>query len=128
VCFQLREDIAQNRVGLLTGPTMQGVVQLTNSSFWGRFTDAVRHEGPGTLTLAQANFQMWPPTPEATINLRAGRATVRHSLFAAEGVHVRIGPNVTRAVVADNFAAGGVRLENHAPARTVLRGNEMPGG
>lgn len=126
VCFKLRDDIARERVGVLTKPTMKGVVQLTNTSFWGRFTNAVRHEGPGTLTICQANFQIWEP-PQAVIDLHAGRAAVRDCVFAGKGTDVRIGPNVTRAVVADNFAAGGMKIDNRAAERAVLRDNELPG-
>ena len=126
VCFKLRDDIAQDRVGVRTTPAMKGVVQLTNTSFWGSFTTAVRHEGPGTLTVCQANFQIWEP-PQAVIDLRAGRATVRDCVFEARGTDVHIGPNVARAVVADNFAPGGMKIHNRAGKRAVLRDNEMPG-
>jgi len=125
VCGQLADFPAPSpRIGIWVKPSAKAAgVQLINCSFWGRFTHFARVEGDVRFTLAHATADR---SEEAGIDLVGGRACIQDVMFTprCRAEHIRVGADVTHAVVTGNFAEGGVRIINEAGDRLYQAGNE----
>jgi len=125
VCGQLAHFPAPSpRIGVWVKPSVKAAgVQLINCSFWGRFTNFARIEGDVRFTLAHTTADR---SEETGIDLISGRACIQDVMFTPRcgAEHVRVGPDVTHAVVTGNFAEGGVRIINEAGERLYQAGNE----
>jgi hypothetical protein len=93
VAGQLKSDQAHDRVGIYTSPAfVDGVVQMSNCTFWGCFTNIMRLQGSGCTTICQANFKNDTP----------GKAAVDiTNNFARNGVKI-INNAADRLTAADN--------------------------
>ena len=132
VANQYKADAIYDKVGICTSPRFDGVLQLSNCSFWGNFTNVMRFDGEGFVSVSQASIINWTPI-KAEIDILGGRASIGNVLFDdrgtrkkidAPGPHFRVGENVKRAVISDNFAEGGIKITNNAGSRLVSRNNE----
>jgi len=112
---------AEPRIGIVTGKGFNAALQLTNCSFWGDFTSFGRFEGNGMVSITQARME---GNKGPAIEILGGRAVVRDVLFRNRGTHVVIGKDVKRVVVETNFAEGGVKVQNEAGERAVIKDNE----
>ncbi len=121
VCLSLGQKI-EPRIGVVTSKQCGAAVQLTNCSFWGNFTNCIRAEGSGLVSISQARMEGYEAAP---VEILGGRGIVRDVLFASPASqHVRIGKDVRRAVVEANMAEGGVKIGNEADKRLTARDNE----
>lgn len=123
VCLRL-QDKAEPRIGIVTSPKFDGVLQLTNCSFWGDFTSFAKIEGAGLFTMAQVRTDN---ARGPAVEILSGRAVIRDVIFnRCREAHVVIGKDVRKAVVESNFAERGVKITNNAGERLTARDNEQP--
>ena len=140
VCGRLKKsdtlevDLEAETIGIHTTEGFTGSVQLSNCSFWGYFTHMMKLEGDGYVSMSQGTMMPIVHQRDALIKALDGRVHVsgvifRHNEYLeppekGDKPQIYIGKNVKRAVIADNFAKGGVRIEAEDPGRCVIRDNE----
>ncbi|MFX0098404.1 MAG: glycosyl hydrolase family 28-related protein [Candidatus Hodarchaeota archaeon] len=124
VCINLQEEPI-NLIGVVTKPTFEGSLQLTNSAFWGKFHQFMKIEGSGYVSVSQANMQgnEWKEKLPA-IDVQGGRVVIRDVFFKDYGPHVKIGENVINAIVTGNSADGGIYIINKAGEKAQVFANE----
>lgn len=123
VAGQLHRDQAHDRVGIFTSQSFKGALQLSNCSFWGFFTNVMRLNGDGFVSMNQATINNHTPG-EPSIAINSGRASISHTFFNCKGPHVKVGPGIKKANVCNNFAPGGVKIINEAGGRLTATNNE----
>ncbi len=119
--------------------TNTGPVKLTNCGFWGqcRSGSVILNKGKGEVFLTNCHFSAWedrnnpyqwdPRHP--FINCENGSLLMTACVFKDYGHtlnhHVRLGPNVTSAVLTGNLVHGGgkVKLQNQASGDVQIFGN-----
>ena len=121
---RFKKDHSGDRVAIYTSPKFNGTVQLSNCSFWGVCTNVMRFEGPGCVTISQANFTTGIPTRKPVIDVQNGRASITNCFFNCKGPHVRVAEGVKKVLVCDNLARDGVQVVNNAADRLAVRNNE----
>lgn len=116
-----------NSVCFEVAPGAQGKVSLVNCSFWGPIDRCVWMRSPtAQFTASACNFVDWDNANigSPAIDLEAGRAIVQACTFSRENLHVKVGSNVTSAIITANQAPGGIRIHNNAGKRTLSSLNE----
>jgi hypothetical protein len=114
-------------VGMEIGPDVKGKVSLVNCSFWGPLDRCVWMRGAaGQFTATTCNFVNWDVAHRdaPAVQIDAGRAIVHSSTFGEDHLQVRIGKDVTSAVISANQAEGGFRIDNQAGRRMQSGLNE----
>lgn len=93
-----------------------GVVQLSNSSFWGPCESVALVRGTGTVSFSQCNFLNWLPqrTGAFTLDFFGGDVTVHACRFGIESPDIRLGPDVVTAVIMGNRFRGSKKIENRS--------------
>ncbi|MCF7709434.1 MAG: hypothetical protein K9N52_11095 [Verrucomicrobia bacterium] len=123
VCGQLRPDQALKRSGILTTENFDGSLQLSNCSFWGFFTHILEENGSGFVSMNQITINNNTPG-EPCVLVNGGRASISQSFFNTKGPHVRVNESVVKVGINNNFAPGGVKIENDAGDKVSTNGNE----
>jgi hypothetical protein len=111
-------------------PSNTGVLQLANCSFWGPHRKILEAAGRGTVSLSQCNFHQWGRgDAEATaVDVASGNAIIQACRFGQDKPHVRLGSDVTSAVVMGNLCCGGLQVANESDGDVQILGNAaMPG-
>lgn len=114
-------------VCLEIGPKLKGKVSLVNCSFWGPIDRCVWMRGAaGQFTANTCNFVHWDNAGNNSpaIQLDAGKAIVQGCTFGQDNLHVKVGKEVTSAILMANQAGGGFRVENLAGKRAQMGLNE----
>ena len=106
-------------------PSHKGVVQLSNSSFWGPHQKIIYADGTGTVNLSQCNFVQWDHLKRGhpAVEIRGGSLILQGSIFAQKKPHIRIGPQARSAVIQGNQFRGEPQIENHTKGEVQLLGN-----
>jgi hypothetical protein len=112
-----------NAVTFEVAPDTEGKVSLVNCSFWGPIDRCVWMRSPrGTFSASACHFVHWDigGAGSPALQLDAGRAILQACTFEQDNLHVRIGPDVTSAILTANQAPGGLRVDNHAGQRVQM--------
>lgn len=106
-------------------PGHSGVVQLSNSSFWGPHQKIVSAGGTGTVSLFQCNFVQWDRRNLGVpaLDIQGGSLILQGSIFAQKKPHLLLGPRVMSAAILGNQFRGKPLIENHAGGDVQLMGN-----
>ncbi len=97
-------------------PSHTGVVQFSNSSFWGPQEVVARSAGTGYLSLSQCNFTNWDtggaglPCVEAI----GGELGISGCFFREKKQQITLGEGVATAVITGNRFSGEARIENRS--------------
>ena len=111
-------------VTLDIGEESRGKVSLQNCVFWGPIKQAVHSRAhQGRLSIIGCEFRNWHDEIGA-IAVEGGKAIIQANNFTKPGINVRIGKEVTSAILTANQAVPGFRVENHAGERTIIANNE----
>jgi len=99
-----------------TGPDFDGVLQLSNNSFWGPGERNLLAGGRGVVSMSQCNFCNWDHGGKGlpSIEVTGGSVVVQGSRFGEEKLHVLLGDGAKSAVINGNLFKGGPRIENQA--------------
>ena len=91
-----------------------GVVQFSNSAFWGRCNQVAKIEGRGLVAFNDCTFDDWAHTGgRAAIQAASGNLVVRGCNFHQNLPHISLAENVDTAVIAANIFTGPVQIQNH---------------
>jgi len=118
---------SQQAVCVEVGPEVEGVVSLSNCSFWGPIDRCVwMRSANGQFTASACHFVHWDNrnVGSPALQIDAGRALVQGCSFHQDNLDVRVGPAVESAILTANQAPGGFRVENQAGDRTVMGLNQ----
>lgn len=98
---------------LRIAPTNTGVVQFSNSSFWGPCPTIALIEGAGTASFNQCAFLNHGAPPDTfTIDARGGDLTVQACRFGMDRPDIKLGAKVKTAVIMGNRFAGKKEIQN----------------
>jgi hypothetical protein len=99
-----------------TGPDFEGVLQLSNNSFWGPGERNLLVGGSGTVSMSQCNFCHWDYSRNGlpSIDVTGGSVIVQGSTFQEEKLHIRLRDDVKSAIVNGNLFRGGPKIESEA--------------
>lgn len=103
--------------GVYGPPTFDTVAQFNSCEIGGGAREAVRLDGPGTLTFQNCRFDAWT---ETAVNAERGSVTLAGCEFANKGRHIRLGPEVSRARVLGCRFAGGESIVDETQGADVM--------
>ena len=108
------------------GSTNRGAVRFVNCAFWGPCNQIAKIAGRGTVGFSDCTFCEWDHADEGRCALQiSGTASVlvRGCEFQANKAQIELGPQVARAVFADNMIRGKLRITNHSPRQFQIHDN-----
>jgi hypothetical protein len=110
---------------VVVGPTNKGSVRFSNCAFWGPCNQIATIAGQGTVGFSDCTFVTWDSHHEARSALRVegGSLLVRGCEFQADKPQIELGPEVRRAVIADNLIRGKLRVTNHGSGQFQIHDN-----
>jgi len=95
--------------------THTGVVQLGNCSFWGPASQIAKIDGKGTVSFSQCTFLNQGNDKDAfTIDALSGDVNVSNCRFWMDKPDIRLGKNVTTAVISGNRFNKAKRIVNES--------------
>ncbi|MGC8861561.1 MAG: glycosyl hydrolase family 28-related protein [Armatimonadota bacterium] len=94
-------------------PTNEGVVQLSNCSFWGPCSAVAVIEGKETVSLDQCTFHNHRAEEDPfTIDARSGDLTISGCRFGSDRPDIRLGKDVRTAIIMGNRFTRSKEIEN----------------
>ena len=104
----------QDPTMIVVGPKHTGSVRFVNCAFWGPNNQIARVAGSGTIGLSDCTMMQWDRNKEgrAAIQVASGSVLVRGCEFKTDAPQVQLGPDVKRAVIAENVFTGTERIRN----------------
>ncbi len=107
------------------GPGHTGTVRFVNCAFWGPCHQIARIAGRGTVGFGDCTFVQWDARKEGRAALQASGGTilVRGCEFREDKPQIALGPQVRRAVIAENVVAGEVRITNQSAGNVRIADN-----
>lgn len=115
--------------------THTGTVRFSNCAFWGPGNRNALIDGHGTVGFSDCTFVHWgrgggvnqPEMP--SLDIKSGSVLVRGCEFMEDKPQVRLGENVSRAIITENLIAGKERIEKNTNGTVIIRDNaETPDG
>ena len=103
-----------------------GVLQLSNSSFWGFQARNVRVDGPRSIaSLGQCVFLHWDRarTGRPSVEALGGSLTVQGCAFRQAQPHIALGEGVSTAAIFGNTFTGEPRIARRAKGDVSIHGN-----
>ena len=95
--------------------THDGVVQLSNCSFWGPASQIAKIDGKGTISFNQCTFLNQGGAAELfTIDALSGDINISNSRFWMQRPDIRLGKSVTTAVISGNRFKGSKQITNES--------------
>jgi hypothetical protein len=92
-----------------------GLVQFSNSSFWGPCPTIAVIEGAGTVSFNQCAFLNSGGKPDAcTLDVRDGDLIVQTCRFGIKRPDIKLGPGVKTAVIMGNRFSGSKEIDNQS--------------
>ncbi|MCD6507170.1 hypothetical protein J7M22_11200 [Candidatus Poribacteria bacterium] len=96
----------------------EGVIQLSNCSFWGPAERIALIAGRGVVTFSQCNFCQWDHSKRGypAIEAVGGSLIVQGSTFWLDKAHLLLSGDLKSAIVNGNLFRGEPRIENRGDA------------
>jgi hypothetical protein len=90
----------------------KGAVRFVNCAFWGPCNQIAELAGSGTTGFSDCTFVQWDRNKEnrPALKVESGTVLARGCEFQERKNHLELGPNVRRAVIADNVFAGKAKI------------------
>ncbi len=117
-----------NPTMVVVGPKHTGTVRFVNCSYWGPNKQIARLAGRGTVGFSDCTFMQWDKDKEgrAALQVESGTVLVRGCEFRDSGKQASLGPNVRRAVIAENIFGGPEQIENNSKGSVQVGLNAAP--
>lgn len=114
----------ENPTMVVVDKTNYGSVRFSNCAFWGPCEQIARIDGRGLIGFSDCEFCQWDRANQnkPALQVDGGSVMVRGCNFQADKPQVKIASTAKRAVVADNFVEGAVRVESDC-ANVNIDGN-----
>ena len=96
--------------------TNRGSVRFVNGAFWGPCNQIARIAGAGTVGFTSCTFVEWggPEGTRPAIQAAAGTLLVQGCEFRKDRPQIELGPEVGRAIIAENVFTGPERILNRS--------------
>ncbi len=111
------EFVGNNKTDIFmeVAATHNGVVQLGNCSFWGPASQIAKIDGKGTVSFSQCTFLNQGGHPDLyTIDALSGDINISNCRFWMERKDIRLGKDVTTAVISGNRFKGEKQITNES--------------
>jgi hypothetical protein len=107
------------------GPTNTGSVRFANCAFWGPCNQIAKLAGQGTTGFSDCTFVHWDHAKEnrSALQVKSGSVLVTGCEFQADKPQIELGADVRRAVIADNFITGKLRIANRSARQFQIHDN-----
>jgi hypothetical protein len=118
------EFVGSDKGLVLSSAVSDGVVSLTNCSFWGA-SNNIATVASGTLTLADCTMRDWNKSNNSqyAVNATGGRVSISGCNFATAGNVANIGSGITGAVIIGNQGVATTEITNSAGSKCVTGNN-----
>ncbi|OHB75678.1 MAG: hypothetical protein A2Z25_20315 [Planctomycetes bacterium RBG_16_55_9] len=99
-----------------------GSVRFSNCAFWGPCNQIARIAGKGTVGFADCTFVQWGGQEKTrpAIQAHSGAVLIRGCEFQQNRPHVRLGKDVSRAVVTGNVFKGPQQIDNQSEGNVQI--------
>ncbi len=110
-------------------PTMIGVeksntgsIRFVNCAFWGPCNQIAKIAGKGTVGFSDCTFVQWggKQGDRYAIQVDSGTVLVRGCEFRQDRPQIRLGENVSRAIITENLFKGSERIVNQSEGNVQL--------
>ena len=110
-------------------PTMIGVeksntgsIRFSNCAFWGPCNQIAKIAGTGTVGFSDCTFVQWggKQGDRHAIQADSGTVLIRGCEFRQDRPQIRLGENVTRAIITENLFTGSERIVNKSGGNVQL--------
>lgn len=107
------------------GPENKGVVRFVNCAFWGPCNQNAVIEGKGTIGFSDCTFVQWAYKNRDAYSIEAngGNVLIRGCEFKEYKRHIRLGPDLKKAIITENLFKGKERITNNSEADVVIKDN-----
>ena len=104
------------------GEKNAGSVRFVNCAFWGPCNQIARIAGTGTVGFSDCTFTQWGGKEgnRPAIQARGGTVLVRGCEFRQDRPQIELGPDVRRAVIAENIFTGAERIANKSTGNVQI--------
>jgi len=122
------EFAASDRAVYLSSAVAEGVVGMTNCSFWGASSGGLNRIATvagGTLTLSDCTMRDWNKSNngEYAVVATGGRTSISGCNFATNGQVASIGASITGAIIVGNQGVATSEIVNSAGSKLVSANN-----
>lgn len=103
-----------------------GVVQFTNSSFWGPHKRIASVRGTGRSAFQMCNFVQWDASNAGVpaIEAEGGSLDISHSAFLKPGPQILLGEDLEAVTIMGNQMTGPVRIDNRSGLTSGIVNNQ----
>jgi hypothetical protein len=110
-------------------PTMIGIeksntgsIRFVNCAFWGPCNQIAKIAGTGTVGFGDCTFVQWggKEGDRPAIQAEGGTVLIRGCEFRQDRPQIRLGENVTRAIITENLFTGSQRIVNQSGGNVQL--------
>jgi hypothetical protein len=110
---------------VVVGPTNAGAVRFSNCAFWGPCNQIAKIAGKGTVGFSDCTFVTWDSHKEGryAVQAESGTVLVRGCEFHADKPQIELGPEVRRAVIADNVITGRLQIKTSGERHYQIHDN-----
>lgn len=104
------------------GPSNRGSVRFVNCAYWGPCNQIARIAGRGTVGFSDCTFVQWggKDGSRPAIQAQSGTVLIRGCEFRQDRPQIQLGPDVKRAIVAENLFAGATRIVNRSDGKVQI--------
>ncbi|MHC4323787.1 MAG: hypothetical protein ACYSUX_05900, partial [Planctomycetota bacterium] len=102
--------------------TNTGSIRFVNCAFWGPCNQIAKIAGTGTVGFSDCTFVQWggKERDRHAIQAQSGTVLVRGCEFRQNRPQIRLGENVSRAVITGNIFTGPQRIDNQSDGNVQL--------
>ena len=104
------------------GDDNKGSVRFVNCAFWGPCNQIAKISGAGTVGFSDCTFTQWggKDGTRAAIQAAGGTVLIRGCEFRQDRPQIQLGPNVKRAIIAENVFTGAERIDNKSEGNVQI--------
>jgi hypothetical protein len=102
--------------------TNKGSIRFVNCAYWGPCNQIAKIAGTGTVGFSDCTFAQWGGKEgnRPALQAQSGTVLVRGCEFRQDRPQIRLGPEVRRAVIAENLFTGSPRIDNQSAGKVEI--------
>jgi hypothetical protein len=99
-----------------------GSVRFVNCAYWGPCNQIAKIAGTGTVGFGDCTFVQWggKEGDHPAIQAEGGTVLIRGCEFRQDRPQIRLGKNVSRAIITENLFTGSERIVNQSDGNVQL--------
>jgi hypothetical protein len=105
--------------------TNKGSVRFVNCAYWGPCNQIARIAGTGTVGFSDCTFVQWggKEGDRPALQAQSGTILIRGCEFRQNRPQIRLGKDVSRAIIAENVFTGPQRIDNQSEGTVEIAAN-----